>query len=290
MSVIYVSPTGQNSQRGTAQFPLKTVTAALTKAVTGSIIQLAPGTYNDEQFPLIVPAGVTLAGDSAPAVIIRGGGSYQPAPARNASSSNTPSRNVAVVLQDGAQLRGLTLTNPQGTGLVIPTGTPLIIKNRINNCQQHGALITDSARPFFSENEFDRNGETAIALVDRARAEIRQNRFTNSGEAITTRAQSAPLIINNQFNSNRTALLVLDFSRPVLRQNQAIGSQQVGLWTRDQAKPDIGHPQDLGNNHFEGKRFDICNDAIAPIATAGNQITPTKTKGRITYLPSQIPD
>ncbi|MGB3789120.1 MAG: S-layer homology domain-containing protein [Phormidesmis sp.] len=286
MSVIYVSPTGQDDADGTAQFPLQTITAALQKATSGSIIQLAPGTYQAERFPLTIPASVTLVGDSPQTVTIRGGGSYQPANSQTTSQQ----RNVLIVLRDRAQLRSLTLTNPQGTALVIAEGTPLIIKNRIVNCQQHGALITATARPFFSENEFDQNGETGIALVDRARAEIRQNRFTATGEAITTRAQSAPLIINNQFTNNRIALLVIDFARPVLRQNQAVDNQQVGLWTRDRAEPDIGHPQDLGDNRFEGKLYDIRNDAIAPIATAGNQFDPTRTKGRIAYLSSQIPD
>ncbi len=282
MSVIYVSPTGRDSAEGTAQFPLQTITAALQKTASGSVIQLAPGTYQNERFPLTIPAGVTLAGGSFQTVSIRGGGNYQQTVGQQ--------RNAAIILRDRAQIRSLTLSNPQGTGLVISEGAPLIIENRIANCQQHGALVTDAARPFFSKNEFDQNGETGIAFVDRSRAEIRQNRFVATGEAITTRAQSAPLIIDNQFSNNRTALLVIDFARPVLRQNQAVDSQQVGLWARDRAEPDVGQPQDLGGNRFEGRLYDIRNDAIAPIATAGNQFTPTKTKGRIAYLPSQIPD
>ncbi|MEM8501837.1 MAG: S-layer homology domain-containing protein [Cyanobacteria bacterium P01_D01_bin.1] len=283
MSVIHVSPNGKDDQKGTARFPLQTITAALQKASTGGIVQLAPGTYQNERFPLILANGITLAGESPQTVTIRGGGSYQP-------RTNAPPRNVSIVLQGQVQLRSLTLSNPQGTGLVIDEGAPLVIKNRIVDCQQHGALVSDTARPFFSENEFDQNGATGIALVDRARAEIRQNRFSASGEAITIRAQSAPLIINNQFINNRTALLAVDFARPVLRQNQTSGNQQAGLWTQDRAEPDIGHPQDPGDNRFEGKRYDIRNDAIAPIATTGNQLNPTKTKGRIAYLSSQIPD
>lgn len=291
MSVIHVSPNGQDTQKGTARAPLRTITAALQKAATGSIIQLSPGTYQEEQFPLTLSGGVTLAGESPQTVTIRGGGSYQPPSIKSrAQSSAQPGRNVSIVLKGQVQLRSLTLSNPQGTGIVILEGAPLVIKNRIVDCQQHGALVTGTARPFFSENEFDRNGATGIALVDSTRAEIRQNRFSASGEAITTRAQSAPLIISNQFTNNRTALLAVDFARPVLRQNQTSGNQQAGLWTQDRAEPDIGHPQDLGNNHFEGKRYDIRNDAIAPITTAGNQLNPTKTKGRIAYLPSQIPD
>ncbi len=77
MSVMYVSPDGQDSQKGTARFPLQTITAALKRAIAGSIVQLAPGTYQNESFPLVIPPSVTLAGDSPQTVTIRGGGSYQ---------------------------------------------------------------------------------------------------------------------------------------------------------------------------------------------------------------------
>ena len=58
---------------------------------------------------------------------------------------------------------------------------------------------------------------------------------------------------------------------------------------KDRAEPDIGHPQDLGENQFEGKTDDIRNDAAAPLATAGNQLNPIRVQGLVTYLASQIP-
>ncbi|PZO49702.1 MAG: hypothetical protein DCF15_16605, partial [Phormidesmis priestleyi] len=71
MSVLYVSPTGQDSHEGTANFPLKTVTRALQQAQFGSVVQLLAGTYQtDEQFPLMVPEGVTIAGAAAETVTI----------------------------------------------------------------------------------------------------------------------------------------------------------------------------------------------------------------------------
>lgn len=46
MSVLYVSSHGQDSDEGTANFPLKTITQALKQAQPGSIVQLGSGTYH----------------------------------------------------------------------------------------------------------------------------------------------------------------------------------------------------------------------------------------------------
>ena len=282
MSVLYVSPVGQDNNEGTAKFPFETITKALQQARPGSVVQLAPGLYqNAEQFPLIVPAGVTIAGDATRSATIQGGGN---------TSQFGGDRSVAVVLGDRAQIREVTITNPQGTGIVTEAGTALLVRNRIAACQQHGALVVGTAQPFFSKNEFTDNGHSALAIVDRARGEIRQNSFQNSSEGIALRSSSAPLIINNQFSENRCAILITDDAKPVLRNNQVTNSQETGLWTQDRAQPDIGQPQDLGGNQFEGKTYDIRNDAITPVTTAGNQINPIRVKGRIAYLPSEIPD
>ncbi|MEO0647015.1 MAG: S-layer homology domain-containing protein [Cyanobacteria bacterium J06650_10] len=285
MSVLYVSPVGKDDNEGSANFPFETITQALKKARPGSIVQLAPGLYQaNEQFPLTIPAGVTVVGDATRAATIQGSGPFV---LNNQTSSE---RSVAVVLGDRAQIREVTITNPQGIGLLTTDGAALIIRNRILGCQQHGALLVGGAQPFISDNEFADNTASGLALIDQAKGEVRQNQFKRSGEGIAIRSSAAPLVINNQFADNRCAILVTDYAQPVLRQNQAKTSQETALWTQDRAQPDIGLPQDLGGNWFEGKIYDIRNDAVSPIATAGNQITPTKVKGRIAYLPSEIPD
>ena len=286
MSVLYVSPSGKDDNEGSANFPFATITQALKKARPGSIVQLAPGMYQaNEQFPLQVPAGVTLVGDSSRNAKIEGGGPFQ----LNRRTDNQTERNVAVVLSDRAQIREVTITNPVGTGIITAEGAALIIRNRILNCQQHGALLVGAAQPFISDNEFTDNAASALAVVDQAKGEIRQNKFKRSQEGIAVRSSAAPLVLNNQLIGNRYAIVVTDYAQPVLRQNRIQESQEIALWTKDRAKPDIGLPQDLGNNWFDGK-IDIQNDALSPIATAGNQIIPTKVNGRITYLPSEIPD
>lgn len=290
MSVLYVSPTGQDTHEGTAQFPFKTITHALRQARPGGIVQLASGTYQaGEQFPLVVPAGVTVAGSQAQSVTIQGGGSYR-ADSDTAGAQATVTANAAVVLGDRAQVREVTITNPQGTGLLTSTGAALIVNSRLLRCQQHGALINGHAHPFLSKNEFIENKATGLSMDGQAKGEVRNNRFERNAYGISLTQSASPLIIRNQLSDNRYAIVAADQVRPVLRQNKASNSEEVALWTQDRAQPDIGHPQDLGYNQFDGQTHDIRNDAVRPIVTAGNQLNPIRVQGRITYLASEIPD
>ncbi|WP_121968120.1 S-layer homology domain-containing protein [Leptolyngbya sp. BC1307] len=280
MSVLYVSPAGQDSYDGTAKFPFRTLTQALRQASSGGVIQLGPGAYQaGEQFPLEVPAGVTVTGAAAETVTITGGG----------ASGRSEVANVTVVLSDRAQLRGVTVTNPQGSGLLVAAGTALIIGNRLVSCQQYGVIVSGSAHPFISENAFIENG-TGLAMVASAKGEVRQNRFERTDYGISLSGQSAPLVLGNQLAGGRYALVIAGSARPVLRQNRATRSEQTSLWVKDRAQPDIGLSQDLGQNWFEGKTYDIRNDTARPLATAGNQLNPIRVEGELVYLPSEIPD
>ncbi len=285
MSVLYVSPIGKDDNEGSANFPLETITRALQLARPGSVVQLASGLYQaKEKFPIQIPAGVTIAGDVTRSATIQGSGLL------SIANKEIANREVTVVLGDRAQIREVTITNPKGIGIITQTGVALIIRNRVLGCQQHGALVMGSAQPFFSENEFVDHRLSGLAMIDQAKGEVRQNQFKRSGEGIALRSRSAPLVINNQFSDNRCAILITEYARPVIRQNQTKDSQETGLWTKDRAQPDIGQSQDLGGNWFEGKTYDVRNDAIAPLATAGNQLNPVKVKGRVTYLASEVPD
>ncbi len=278
MSVVYVSVAGQDSDEGTAQLPFRTLTRALQQAQPGSVVQLSPGTYQTgEQFPLRVPAGVTVAGVANQAAVITGGGSFG-------------DYNVAVVLGDRSQVRELTLTNPQGSGIFTAEGAALIVNNRLMNCQQHGILILGNAHPFISKNTLVQNGVSGLSMGAQSKGEVRQNQFDQTGDGLAIHEQSAPLVISNQLRQNRCAIVITGSARPVLRKNQATASQESGLWVRDRAEPDIGQPQDLGYNQFEGKTYDIRNDAAAPLTTAGNRLNPIRVQGQVNYLPSEIPD
>lgn len=278
MPVVYVSPAGRDDQAGTAQFPLRTITRGLQRSQPGDSVQLASGTYRTgEQFPLVIPAGVTVAGEASQSVTIEGGGV-------------TSEQNTAVVLGDRAQIREVTITNPQGSGILTSQGAALIVSNRLVNCQQHGAIAQGKAQPFISKNDFIGNGITGVSISAQAKGEVRQNRFERTGYGISLSDRAAPLVIGNQLTDNRCAIMIANDARPVLRNNQATTSQETGLWIKDRARPDIGQPQDIGSNRFEGKTYDVRNDADRPLLTAGNQINPIRVQGRIEYLASEIPD
>ncbi|MEM6450496.1 MAG: S-layer homology domain-containing protein [Cyanobacteria bacterium P01_D01_bin.105] len=279
MSVVYVSPSGQDQHEGTAQFPLKTLTRALQEAGPGTVIQVAPGTYQAaEQWPLVVPAGVTVAGSSAQPVMIKGG----------AASSQSNSQHVGVVLGDRAQIRNITLTNPQGSGLFTREGAALVVNSRFVDCLQHGVIVSDRARPFISNNEFVGSGRSGVQANDSVKGEIRKNRFEQNLTGIELTGQAAPLVTDNQIASSQYGIVIAGSARPVLRKNEVTASQ-AALHTQDRAHPDLGHPQDLGHNHFQSTRHDLRNESV-PLTTAGNQINPVRVQGSLRYLASQIPD
>lgn len=286
MPVIYVSPTGQDSHEGTSQFPLQTITRALQQSRPGDIVQLAPGTYQaGERFPLSVPPGVTIAGGASQSVIIQGGG---------IAESQQAAQNVAMVLSDRAQIRDVTITNPQGSGILTTQGAALIVNNRLIGCQQHGVIAQGKALPFLSKNQFIDNAATGLTMGSQVKGEVRQNRFERNDYGLLVEGRAAPLVVDNQLLNNRCGMAIANQASPVLRKNQITTSQDIGqdigLWVKDRAAPDIGHPQDLGHNKFEGKTYDIRNDVAAPLATAGNQINPIRVLGNVAYLPSKIPD
>lgn len=277
MSVLYVSPIGQDSNEGSVSFPLRTIARALELVSQGGAVQLAAGKYQaGEQFPLQVPDGVTVSSDDSRSTIVEGGGLFG-------------GLNVAVVLGDRAQVRGVTITNPQGSGILTTDGNALIIGNRLVGSRQSGVVVTGSAHPFVAKNEFIENGATGLSMSDGAKGEVRQNRFERTGYGITLSDRAAPLAIDNRLVGNQCAFSIANQAKPVLRKNQAIASQESALWMQDRAQPDVGQPQDLGYNWFEGKTYDVRNDAISPLVSAGNQINPVRVRGLVSYLPSEVP-
>ncbi|HLO49704.1 MAG TPA: DUF1565 domain-containing protein, partial [Kamptonema sp.] len=83
MATLYVNPgTGSDSASGGQSTPFKTLSRALQQAPSGTIIQLASGTYSSasgEAFPLQIPAGVKVVGSEAnkgSTVLIQGSGKF----------------------------------------------------------------------------------------------------------------------------------------------------------------------------------------------------------------------
>ena len=98
---------GSDLDAGSVAAPFKTITHAISVAMSGDVIRVLPGTYdaaNGEQFPVVVPPGVALIGDEAnkgqgvtPTVV--SGGGYQ-----------VSVLDAALVPGDGSTVAGLTVT------------------------------------------------------------------------------------------------------------------------------------------------------------------------------------
>lgn len=66
---IYVAKNGNDSNDGTLNQPFLTISAALAAATSGTSVQIAPGTYTENN-PVTIPAGVSLMGDNLRSVTV----------------------------------------------------------------------------------------------------------------------------------------------------------------------------------------------------------------------------
>jgi alpha-L-fucosidase len=101
----YLLRFGDHSSSIRAPIVAKTrgIGARLAAARPGDVIDVAPGRYTDEQFPLTIPAGVTLRGAGASKVVIDAGGTH-----------------AVVLAGDGAVLEGVTVTGGAPGYMMIP--------------------------------------------------------------------------------------------------------------------------------------------------------------------------
>jgi len=283
-NIIYVNPqTGSDRpDQGSNIAPFKTITYAISRAQTGQIIQLAYGTYSNatgEKFPIRVRPNVTLRGNEAEkgkGIVIVGGGTLL-------TGSGFP-QNVALSLADRAELRGVTVTNPnsRGYGLWIENASPAIANNTFIGNQQDGALITGKSAAIISTNQFFRNGTSGLAIEGEASPDIRGNLFQQTTFGMSIRQDATPQITENTFTQNQNGILIQANAKPVLRGNAIINNRNYGLTISDMAMPDLGKVNDDGNNTFQGNgTFDVQNVSRNAVALSGNQLDSKRVKGNL---------
>ncbi len=291
-NIIYVNPqTGSDRpEQGTNIAPLKTITYAISRVQSGQIIQLANGTYSQatgEKFPIKLPANVTLRGNEANKgrdSIIFGGGTLR-------TGSGFP-QNVAIAFGEQSELRGVTVTNPnsRGYGIWIENASPAIANNTFLDNKQDGGLITGKSTAIISTNQFFRNGTSGLAIEGEASPDIRGNLFQQTTFGMSIRQESAPQLTENTFTQNQNGLLIQADAKPVLRGNAIVNNRSYGLTISDSAKPDLGKPNDDGNNTFQGNgTFDLQNVSRNKIAVIGNQLDIKRVKGSLQLLSVRPP-
>lgn len=283
MTTLYINPAnGRDSASGDPSDPIQTITQALSQAQSGTTIQLAPGTYSTqsgEVFPLYIPAGVTVIGNESSqgsGILIQGSGKY--------ASPTASSQNVTILLEDSAELRGVTVTNPEtrGTGIWIESTSPTIANCTLTHCKREGIFVTGSANPAISGNAFIGNSAYGLAVARQASGDIQGNTFENTGYGIGVQDSAAPLISRNSIYQNRSGVVISESATPILRQNAIDQNASSGVVVTGSAAPDLGSDTDPGGNSFNSNgSFDVENASSATINAVGNQLQPDRVKGKV---------
>ncbi len=292
MPTIYVNPeSGNDNANGSQQAPLKTITKALERANAGITIQLADGNYNTtsgEKFPLNIPGGVTITGNEAKkgsGIVIEGSGEYL--------SRFFARQNVTILMNSGAELRGVTVTNPatRGTGVWIELTTPLVANCTFTKCKREGIFVSGDANPIVRDNICTENAANGIAIAKNGRGDIRNNSCFKTGFGIVVSDTASPRLTDNKIYENRSGFIISNDARPILRTNVCERNVQDGMTVIANALPDIGSTNSPGGNIFRNNgQFDIQNVGSNKLVSVGNQIDPAKCKGEIEFVGNQAPN
>ena len=221
-TVLYVNASTGSDQYGdgSQMRPLGTITHALRIAPPNTVIVLAPGVYSEatgEQFPLQLRSGVTVQGTPGPnvaAVVIQGSRPY-----------TTPSqglRNITLLGADRAGLANVTVNNPHpnGHGLWLEGGSPVIVHNAFVGSGATGIYIAGAGSPVIQGNLFLENGEAGLVINGPSAAQVQGNVFENTGTGIQVAPLATPQILNNRITRNQDGLVLHAEAQPVLSNNQ----------------------------------------------------------------------
>jgi parallel beta-helix repeat protein len=287
--IVEVDPRHGNDQQALrSSTPFRTLTAALASVNRSALVRLAPGIYSvstGEKFPLVIPETVILQGHEASQgkdIVISGGAK---------TTSIEENQSTALILSGKGQLRGITVQNPAGIGILITSGNPLVRACRIQQCAHNGLKVLAQARPSLLYLEVHDVAGTGIGLTQQARGDIQDTTLRRCQYGIAITQTASPLVQNNQCLDNQVGVLVTDTARPVLRQNLLLQNKLFGLWVQGQGQPDIGQPTDNGGNIIRHNRqADIRNDTRHVLLSVGNDLLPQKLQGTVRLGASIIPD
>lgn len=260
--------------------PFKTLSYALKQASPGTIIYLQPGCYDathGEAFPLVIPPGVAVVGDvptRGEKTAIVGGGDWD--------SPIFGRQNTAIVVSNQAQMRGLTVTNPnsKGTGIWIEAATATIAHCQLSGCGREGVFVTGEAVPVILNCWFLQNRASGITFTRYAKGEIQHSILGQNRFGITLGDFAAPFISQSEIAENQVGMVLSGASRPILRSNHITANVGEGIVLFSQAALDLGDRQSPGGNFFQGNGdLAIRNVGSQPIVAAGNWLHPLSVGG-----------
>ncbi len=288
-TIIFVSPNGSDANSGiSADQPLRSITAALkNNPQNGAVIQLASGTYSaatGEQFPLTIPTGVALRGNAAnqgQEIIISGGGSF--------ISPTFARQNVAMLVEKGARVEGITLTNKNTRGYALwveSAQNVTIANNTFSNSDHDGVFLTGVTSANVTNNIFTKNGANGLSAVGNSTGNIQSNTFDNTGFGLAIGQNSKVAVVSNRIVNNRGGIVVSNLSTPSFRNNLIANNQENGLVIlkdrKGQPTVDLGTTDSPGQNIFQNnKQTDINNASGVTVVAIGNQVDPKRVQGSV---------
>ena len=268
-TLLHVNPTAGDDLNGDGgqMSPFQTITHTLQVAGPNTIIVLSPGLYNEasgETFPIALRPGVTLQGTPGPNaanVIIQGSGSYL-----------TPSqglRHLTLLGNDRAGLANVTVSNPhpQGHGVWIENGSPVIVQNAFVRSGATGIYIAGGGSPVIQGNYFFENGNAGLVVNGPSSAQIQDNVFENTGIGISVAPAATPQIVGNNISHNQEGLVLHGSARPQLRNNQILNNRRNSVL-------DYGPWPDAAPSAVVAT---IAPPPVAPAQVAPAEVTPPAT-------------
>ncbi len=288
-TIIFVAPNGTDiTGAGTQAQPFRTITAVLsTNPQPGTIIQLAPGTYdaeNGEVFPIKLLPGIVLRGNSntrGEGVTISGGGKF--------ISPTFASQTIAMLAENDSTIDGITLTNsnPRGYALWVESKRNVVISNNtFSNTTHDGIFLTGDANVSIANSLFTKNRGSGISAVGTSSGEIRGNTFDNTGFGLSIGQKSQVSLVNNRIQNNVDGIIISNVATPILRSNTITNNNRNGIAIlkdrNGQPAPDLGTAADPGRNSIrDNKVKDIQNISGMAFAAAGNDLNRSKIVGPI---------
>jgi len=279
--VIYVNPvTGTNTAEAGASAisPYKTITFALSQTKPGATIQLAPGNYSSESFPILLKPGITLRGDESSkgkTVVIEGGGTY--------ISRTFAKQNITILADQDTTIVGVTVTNTneRGTGVWVESTNPTITNNTFTKNFREGVFVTGTGNPKVENNQFVQNTANGISLTKSSQGEIRNNLFQNNGFGLAIGDTSTAVVTENQIVQNKDGMVISESAKPLVRKNVIQNNIRDGIVLILNAAPDLGTNDNPGSNTINNNgRYNLYNATKTnTISAVGNNIDASRVSG-----------
>ena len=285
VTTIYVDARrGTDSNEGTRNSPLKTITQALRQANGQTTISLAGGTYSEETgevFPLVIKDAITLKGIThaqGQGVVIRGGGSFL--------SPTAAEQNVAIAaIKKASAVQGVMVTNPnsRGHGLWIESASPEVTHCTFTRNGNTGLSVNGNSKPLIQNSYFYNNSGNGLLVYGNSAPTVRNNLFESTGFGVSLVQQATVTLENNQFQGNRIGIILEGSSKGIMRENTIVSSQESGLVAIADSQVDLGSIGEPGNNLFRrNQKLDIQNLTPNTISATGTQVNGA-TQGQIDF-------